>query len=276
LGKLPAAPAPAIWQVTGGQGAAYFLTGLNVGNDDFYPLNPKIEALYAASDNLVVSVDLTKIEPENLNTSILEAALYPEGQTIADHLSPAEIQRLTQVLTGYGLVFEQLVQFRPWFLLVTIEAIHQQTMGYFPDQSLEIYFLNKTDGKRIIGLESPLEQATLLAQFPPAIEKMLLLETLNSDLAKETEDLVTAWWTGDLEKLEALIFAHQNDPAYFNYYDQVYFRRNRRMVEKIEELLATGGSYFLLLPCGHFLGEQGIIALLQAKGCTVERLSLPN
>lgn len=276
LGNLPAKPAPALWQVTGGQGTAYLLTALNIGNDDFYPLHPKIESLFAASDNLVVSVDLTKIEPEELNASILAAALYPEGQTIKDQLSPAEIQRCTEVLARYGLSLEQLAPFRPWFLLVTIEAVHQQTMGYFPDQSLDIYFLDKAGGKRIIGLESPIDQAILLAQLPPATEKMLLLEALASDLAKETEELVTSWWRGDLEKLTALIFAHQDDPAYSGYYDHIYFRRNRRMADQIEELLATGGSYFLLLPCGHFLGEQGIIALLQAKGFNVERLPLSD
>ncbi|HEY8391979.1 MAG TPA: TraB/GumN family protein [Capillibacterium sp.] len=276
LASLPARPAPALWQVSSETGTVYLLSALNFGNDEFYPLHPKIERVFAACDHLVVSVDLTKIDPEELNASILAAALCPEGMTIGDLLSPADIQRCTEALARYGLSLEQLALFRPWFLLVTIEAGHQQSMGYFPDQSLDIYFLEKAGEKQIIGLENPAGQATLLAELPPATEKRLLLETLDSDLTEETEALITAWWTGDLVKLEAVIFTHQKDPDYFAYYDRIYFRRNRRIVEQIEEFLAAGGSYFLLLPSGHFLGDQGIVALLQTKGYTVERLPLSD
>lgn len=273
--KLPLHPEPAVWQVSGTQGTAYLMTTLNMGNDDFYPLNAKIENLFTSCVNLVVTVDLTKIDPEALNAAISAAAMYPDGEAISDWLSPAEIQRCTEVFARYGIELEQLTLFRPWFLTMLLESIHHQKIGYFTDQSLDLYFLNQADGKNIIGLENPIEQATLFAHFSPSLEKKLLLMALEKDFSQETGELVTAWWQGDLARLEEIIFtARDQDPDARDYNEQIYFARNRRMADRIGELLSTGETYFILLPCGHFLGSQGMIRLLQAKGFTVQRVEI--
>ena len=275
--KLPLHPEPAVWQVSGTQGTAYLMTTLNMGNDDFYPLNAKIENLFTTCTNLVVTVDLTKIDSEALNAAIITAAMYPDSEAISDWLSPAEIQRCTEVFARYGIELEQLTLFRPWFLTMMLESIHQQKIGYFTDQSLDLYFLNQADGKNIIGLENPIEQATLFAHFSPTLEKKLLLTALEKDFSRETGELVTAWWQGDLARLEKIIFtARDQDPDARNYNEQIYFARNRRMADQIGELLSTGESYFILLPCGHFLGSQGMIRLLQAKGFSVQRVEIGN
>lgn len=272
--KLPPQPEPALWQVSGTQGTAYLMTTLNIGNDDFYPLNAQIENLFATCTNLVVTVDLTTIDLEALNTAIVTAALYPEGETITDWLTPTEIQRCTEAFARYGIELEQLTHFRPWFLSMMLESVHQQTIGYFTDQSLDLYFLNQAEGKGIIALENPIAQATLFAHFSPAFEKKLLLTALEKDFSRETGELVTAWWQGDLARLEEIIFTADHDPDASDYYEQIYFARNRRMADQIGELLDTKETYFILLPCGHFPGNQGMIRLLEAKGFTVQRIEM--
>ena len=47
--------------------------------------------------------------------------------------------------------------------------------------------------------------------------------------------------------------------------------RNVAMVDKLERLLKRGGSYFVVLGAAHFVGKDGIVELLKAKGYQVQQ-----
>lgn len=266
-------PNPAVWQITSDNSTAYLLGTISVGNDDFYPLSDKIESFFAASSKLVLEVDLTTINPEAVNDSIVAQALYPENETITDHLTAAEFTLLAETLTQFGIPTDNLLGFRPWFLMVMIEALQYQLAGYFPDLSVDLYFLSKAQDKEIFGLETAIEQATLYAQFSAETEKRLLMDKISTNLEQEIQDLVAAWWFGDLANLERSFHEKlQQDPVFCEVYQQIYVERNIKMAEKISEFLTTGGDYFIMIQSGHLLGEGSIINLLTEKGFTVTLL----
>lgn len=266
-------PNPTIWEVTSNTGTAYLIGSIPFGNEKFYPLNDKIEALFQKSDKLVVEVDLTKVDVEALNLSILGEALYPAEDTIDQHLSAEEFALLEATLAGFGIPAIDLIKFRPWFLNIMIESIQYQILGFNSELNLDLYFLNQAGNKEILSLETAEFQATLFAQFPEETEKMLLIDTLNADLEKKTHDLVVAWLSGDVKTIENIVFQDLlKDPAYLEIYEKVCFQRSRIMAEKIAEYIKTGDTYFTIIEAGLLLGEQGIINLLQQKGFNIKLL----
>ncbi len=266
-------PNPAIWEVTSDTGTVYLIGAIPFGNEKFYPLNDKIEALFQKSDKLVVEVDLTKVDAEALNLSILGEALYPGEDTIEQHLSEEEFALLEATLAGFGIPAIDLIKFRPWFLNIMIESIQYQILGFNSELGLDLYFLNQAGDKEILSLETAEFQATLFAQFSEETEKMLLIDTLTSDLEKRTRDLVAAWLSGDLRTIENIVYQDLlKDPAYLGVYEKVCFRRSRIIAEKIAEYIKTGDTYFTIIEAGLLVGEKGIINLLQQKGFNINLL----
>jgi uncharacterized protein YbaP (TraB family) len=56
-----------------------------------------------------------------------------------------------------------------------------------------------------------------------------------------------------------------------NFYKKMILDRNINMTLKIEEYLNAGDTYFVIAGLAHFIGEDGIVKMLQDKGYTVTR-----
>ena len=49
------------------------------------------------------------------------------------------------------------------------------------------------------------------------------------------------------------------------------FARNRRWLPAIEQAVRGGGA-FVAVGCSHLIGDQGLVALLRARGLAVTRM----
>ena len=59
--------------------------------------------------------------------------------------------------------------------------------------------------------------------------------------------------------------------AYFRYSEQIIDRRNLRMTDKIRMLLKGKEKFFVVVGAAHYVGEQGIVAMLKKDGLKVEQ-----
>jgi uncharacterized protein YbaP (TraB family) len=95
-------------------------------------------------------------------------------------------------------------------------------------------------------------------------------------IAKETEELIETWLSGDEARLEALVFSPLEQlPELTDFYDVVFFRRNVRMADTLAELSADGKTRFVVLGAGHLLGDKGIPHRLGARGWQFRRVWQP-
>jgi uncharacterized protein YbaP (TraB family) len=62
------------------------------------------------------------------------------------------------------------------------------------------------------------------------------------------------------------------DPQLSSVYGKMIDERNRKMALRIEEFLGAGEDYFVIVGAGHLVGDQGIPAILQRKGYSIEQL----
>src|SRR5205814_10113021 len=115
------------------------------------------------------------------------------------------------------------------------------------------------------------EHARVLSGVAALESEILLLMTFSpSGHGGSKDDLMKAWRRGDAERLAVVMEQESAELPAFN--DRLLGARNRSWVPKIENFIASGQTYFVIVGAGHFGGRNGLLALLRTKGYKVEQL----
>ena len=253
----------------------YLLGSIHLLKKENYPLNQKIEDAFNNSNFLVVEANIQDQDKMNPET-IMARAIYPANDNIAAHLSLDTYELLKKEAAKLDLPLEMINRQRPWFLSMALEAMELLKLGYDPGYGLDNYFLSKAAGqKKILELESLDEQVNLLSDLSDREQELMLLLTLK-DLqraAREVEQLVQAWKSGDMKGMEAIIAkSPKEDLRLTPIYEKLINDRNRKMLSKIEDYLKGNATYFVVVGAAHLVGEKGIVEALLKKGYRVEQL----
>ena len=264
-----------LWKVHSGASTVYISGSIHFLKKEDYPLSPKIESAFERSDFLVVEANIQN-QAKMSTQMIMEKALYPPNESIAEHLSQKTYELLKVEAAKLGLPLELVNRQRPWFLSMALEAMELMRLGYDPSYGVDSYFLSKATGrKKILELESLDEQLHLLSSLSDQDQGLLLTLSLKDleNASRDVDRLVQAWKTGDTKGMEPIIMKNiKEDPKLVPIYEKLIDERNRRMVSKIEDYLRGNGTYFVVVGAGHLIGEKGIVETLRKKGFRVEQL----
>ena len=84
------------------------------------------------------------------------------------------------------------------------------------------------------------------------------------------DDLIEAWRVGDTEYLETTILA--DFQQYPELHEKIVTERNRRWVERIDELLDDDEDYLVIVGALHLVGEEGVPELLTDRGVEIRQM----
>ena len=114
-------------------------------------------------------------------------------------------------------------------------------------------------------------QLTMFSKLDGKLQEELLRQTFTEaeTLPKDFEELIGAWRNGDAEKLQKFMF--KDAEKYPELTDQFLIKRNQSWVEPLMNILQKGETAMVLVGAGHLGGENGVLELLKAKGCTVRQ-----
>jgi uncharacterized protein YbaP (TraB family) len=251
-------------------GAKVWLLGsIHLARPDIYPLRAEIQEAFAASDSLVVEVDIGGGNELAIQQMMLTRGTYPSGETVQQHLSAKTWNDLQIALRQFGLPVEVMAQFKPGMLVTTLSTMHMMKLGLAPEFGVDRHFLMSARGsKEILELETIEQQIDMLMDFPD--EELLVKQTLEQldQMDLIMSELVSAWKSGDSVKLERLIIDDDlaRDPRYRKLHERMFDERNRKMVSKVDGYLKRGGTYFVVVGAGHLVGDVGMIDLLKRRG----------
>jgi uncharacterized protein len=265
-----------LWEIQSEKGNSYLLGSVHLLKKEHYPLKKIIEDSFDQSDVLVLEIDLSGDKAIKAGLYMLEKGKYPEGETLKDNISEETYQLLEDKAKTMGMNLEWLNKWKPWMAALHILEGKLMNLGYSPMHGIDMYFLNKSQGKKEIqGLETVELQVGLFENFSKEeSEKFLLSTIMEADqLEKEMDKMITAWSTGDVEIMEkANAETIREYPELEAFYKKLNDDRNVRMVEKIISLLKTDKKYFIVVGAMHMIGKNGIVQLLKNKGYNVNQL----
>jgi hypothetical protein len=267
------------WKVTSpGAGATTYLLGsVHFGDESMYPLAQVIRDAFAASDALVVEINSLDLDPLSAAALFAEKGMYNmDGSKLQSEIQTGTWQSLLAAAERYGLTPELLQLQRPWLVALSLSALEFKRAGFSESLGVDQHFLRQAQGvKPILELESLSEQIGIFESFSSVEQEAFLIQTL-ADLergATYLRELLGAWQAGDAQGLNSLINeSFQSSPFDQRVYQMLFVNRNLAMTRKIEDMMSSGQTHFVVVGAGHLVGEQGIVQMMRQKGYAVEQL----
>ena len=256
-----------LWKINGKHSRVYLFGSIHVGRPDFYPLPKVIDSAYRNASYVVFEVDPNSLADPSVATDLQTRGVLPEGQTLNDVVSKQVVDDLASTLTGMGLPAASFMRFQPWFITIVLSNLQMLSLGYVPDQGIEMHLLGeKSKQSQILELESLQQQIGFLQKLNGEAFLAYTLQDFNEGKEKIPQ-MINAWRCADQGALKDLIFEEldtaADDPEMKKLMDMLFFERDKHMAKVIRGYLENGeGDYFVTVGAGHLIGDGSIVDIL--------------
>ena len=257
-----------LWELHGKHSTLYLLGSIHVLRQADYPLAPALLEAYRNCKALVMEIDLSSVDAEQVQGEMLAGATLPEEQSLPAVLGARRYAHAVSLAQAVGVDLATFDRFTPWFAAEAISQLQLMELGFQPQSGVEMYFMERArgDGKRIAGLETVQDQIALLTGLSLDTQADYLVSSLEEarSLPREVDDMVHAWQRGNTAWFESHLTAELgHDPAL---YQSVLAARNRKWIPKIEALLNGDQDTLVIVGTGHLIGPGSVIDLLRKDG----------
>ncbi len=236
-------------------------------------LSPRIAARVDAADTLVLETVLPD-DPAGLQPLVTRLGLKAGLPPVAARIAPSKRAALLAGVSSLGLATAQLDGMKTWLAAIAIGDGAVERLGFAQGDGVEAVLTARVRaaGHPVIGLETPEAQLRIFDSLPETDARALLDATVD-DLATVRDDtnaLVAYWRGGEVDALAADF--DKDFRATPRLAKALLADRNAAWADWIAARLATPGKVFVAVGAGHLGGAGSVVARLQAKGLTVERL----
>jgi uncharacterized protein YbaP (TraB family) len=204
-----------------------------------------------------------------------QLGMLADDRTLKDLMGETLYDEAAAMAASVDIPFDMLDKTEPWFAAITIEQMALMRIGFNPLYGIEMHMAMKAsqDGKPISGLETVEQQLAFLDGLSPDAQNELLMQTLSEsgNIESIMDELIRAWREGDVEYLEETMLSDMQD--YAEIYEAIVVRRNQDWVDSIAELLDDEDDYLVIVGALHLVGEDGVPALLSARGIRARQMN---
>lgn len=182
--------------------------------------------------------------------------------------------RVVMAAAAAGVPLLALNRMETWLAAITLSEAALTRAGITAASGVEpaLTARAKAGGKPVIGLETVEQQLRFFDALPEADQAALLTATVDEvdGIKAEAQKLVALWQVGDVETI-ARDFGKEAraSPTLARV---LVTDRNARWATWIAGVMREPGKVFVAVGAGHFGGANGLVAMLKAKGLTVERI----
>jgi uncharacterized protein YbaP (TraB family) len=268
-----------LWEARKGDVRLLLAGSIHVGRPAFAP--PRAEILQAVRNATSVVFEVDVFDAQRVGPIVQRLAYFPEGEPgLDERLDPALRQRIEALLARANLDLGRVARMKPWTLANTLVILDAGRAGLSPAYSSEA-LLNtaaREAGKTVRELETIELQLGLFDSAPAEMQMAYLEQAVrgieSGDTERELRRIVTAWErrdAGDMEKLVATMRA-ATGPAERFVIERIIEGRHPRMLERIDELAASGKPHLVVVGALHYFGPNGLLEALKARGYRVRAL----
>jgi uncharacterized protein YbaP (TraB family) len=266
-----------LWRVETAEGLSNYVFGtLHSSDERITSLPEPVSEALAETRTLAIEVVLDNAAIFKLG----RAMMLPNGKRLDALLTSKQVAQLKDVAAHYHMPFTMVTRFKPWAAMIVFSLPPAEQLrtaaGKKPlDESLRVQA--EAAGRTVVGLETVDEQIETLDGMVEADQMLLLNSTLEQagEIERMFAALREAYLARDLAAVYDLLNAAKIDDdtgAVERFEQRLVIDRNRRMVERMGELLQEGDA-FVAVGALHLPGQQGILQLLADRGYRVTRVS---
>lgn len=259
------------YRVLGGRNEMVILGSIHAGSREMYPMSQAIRQALRNADVLVFECDTQSTEAIAASQRLM---YYPQGETLADHISPECFDRVQAALPGAE-------RMKPW-AAVSLLALQNMAdeAGASADLGVEAQVRRLGGSKPRKYLETAEEQLLIMDGFSPELQEYLLWDAIDPAADEDLQHWPGWWARGDAEAFarsyrEDLAQEARPDLAQ-EYHASLITARNHRMAQRLAQMLEDGQSksYFVTVGLMHLvLGEDSVLRVLEKLGYTIEKIT---
>lgn len=192
-------------------------------------------------------------------------------QPLSQRLDEETYGRLEAKASELGLPIEAIDPMRPWLAAVTIQVLDMVRDGFNPEAGAESVLAAEVPDEKERALETIEQQFGFFANLPEDVETDFLVSVLEEieSGTEEMRELAEDWADGDLSAIEDALTEDIREVSE-ELYQALLVRRNEAWVDTLVQELEGSGNDFVAVGAGHLVGEEGVPALLAARGYDVE------
>jgi len=269
----PAGSGPGLWVVRDADSTIYLFGTVHVLKPETPWGTVRIDQAFASADEYWFEIadlaDQTGVMP------VIQAKGVSPDRPLSSLLTAEEMTDLDAAARTVGATAAQLDPLRPWLASLQLALASIQKAGYVAanggDQIL--HARAAATGKPIKGFETAPQQIGFIADMSEDAQLAMLRSGLKEFDTAEVVlgQMVTAWSTGDVEGLDALIGQEMKAESP-EMYAVMLTQRNTNWADQIQTLLAGSGTAFISVGAGHLAGSDSLQAQLEQRGVSVERI----
>ena len=268
LGSAPARAGSSVWSIPGAHNTVYLAGSVHALPREHAELSPQLERAYSAAKVIVMEVDLDDLNPLEAVQYVTSNGTLPADQDLAGVMGADRYASVAKLAASLDLPELVIARLEPWAAAMVLTQFALVKSGFDPQLGVDMQITERarTDGKRIDGLETVIDQLSIFDSRSLEDQTKFLVDSTN-DVPKMQEDLgrlVAAWRSGDMRGLEKeFIKERAQAPAL---YDELLGKRNRKWLPQIEALLDDEQDYLVVVGTLHFVGRDGLLELLARAG----------
>ena len=276
--------APLLWKISDDDNTVYLMGTIHAGNTSTSDFEDYVEKAYKDCSAIAVECDTAAFEADTQRAA--EASrmlLLNDGTTASEHIDKQVHSEIVDLLKKYNAYNEALEYYVPFMWINQISQLTMLNTDLNYDYGVDGYFLNraKNSGKAVYEIESVEEQYEIFSLMSDAYSNLALKQVTEDGYieksAEELNELYKAWHDGDEKFLTGLldeendISDNPEDKKIIDEYNELLvYGRNKKMAQAAKEYLAGGENVLMLVGVLHYVGDNGIIDLLEKDGCHPE------
>lgn len=259
-------PSPAMWELVSPEGdRAWLLGSLHSMESGTTWRTGVFDAAFEQSGALVLEV-AELAQPLKLANAFETLSVTPGQGTVSSRVDAGDRARVLAALEETGYEDSSFNALETWAVALTLSSRLSET-GVGVDRQL----LEDRGNRPLYGLETAMDQYGAFDRLERQDQSALLVAIVDeADRPEQRSVRAEAWRKGDLEFLEAE--THRGMLADPDVRRALIVDRNLAWLDDVAFIVARGERPLIAVGTGHVVGEEGLPALLAARGWTVRRI----
>jgi len=257
-----------LWKISKpGFSDSYLFGTIHSDDERVAVLPPVIQTIFDQTPTFAMELILN----DEASKIVMAHMYFSDGNSLESIVGESLYAKTLEILAKKGMPEQVVNQMKPWAVFTLLNMPDNQS-GTFLDAILYQQALDAH--KKVIGLETPLEQVSVFDGLDYKTQTKFLEITLDqiNDMQKVMDEIIDVYLSRDLKQILAINekYNHlmgEELSAIFN--KRLLIDRNHRMSQRMLPLMKEG-SLFTGVGALHLPGEEGIIKLLESEGFTLE------
>ena len=265
---------PVLWRIRDGNSSVVLLPSVHALPPDVQWRGPKVAEALEGAELVVFEFDQdpSPAQRQAIWDKLAELGRASDGRTLSSRLSAGGRERLDRHARALNIDPAFLEPLKPWYASMLLEQAADRRDGARMGLGVEQTIVAERGGRRLESFEGVRDVAGTIAATPEA-EALGRLESLLSELdrpVRRTREhaLERAWAQGRMEPVERMVEAQARSAP--GLHRRLVVERNRRWAARIADLLNGSEDVLVVVGAAHFVGPDGLPALLRARGIVVE------